>query len=180
MNAVASFVGERGLTASTKATYFIQTAQNLYRHLHHGFDGQALHRVPIAGDTSNLPFVEGLTQLERRLAWSQHFLARHLPGSQELRQLMEHSNFGARVVYGDCIFFTTSPNEQHSALGLRLSRFRVNDPFGMYSNAAIRREAQRDYPPLERTDIPLLEYDLRRAAAARDPLAVVSALPSMQ
>ena len=89
MNVMASFVGERGLTASTKATHFIQTAQNLYRHLHHGFDGQALHRVPIAGDTSNLPFVEGLTQLERRLAWSQHFLARQLPGSQELRQLME-------------------------------------------------------------------------------------------
>ena len=82
-------------------------------------------------------------------------------------------------MYGDCIFFTTSPNEQHSALVLRQPRIQVNDPFDVYSNAAMR-VAGFDCPPLERTDIPLLEYDLRRAAAARDPLAVVSALPSMQ
>ena len=34
----------------------------------------------------------------------------------------------ARVTYGDCICFTISPNEQHSALVLRLSRFRQNGP----------------------------------------------------
>ena len=113
------FRGKRGWTASTDAARFVEAAQNLYRHLHHGFVGKGIHRVPIEGDTTKLPHAADLTPLERRLAWSQHFLARHLPGSQQVRQLMGHTHFGARVVYGDCIFFTVSPNEQHSALVLR-------------------------------------------------------------
>ena len=80
-----------------------------------------MHRVPIAGDISRLPYATGLTALEKRLAWAQHFLAKNLPGSQQLRQVMGHCQFGARVVYGDCIMLTISPNEQHSCLVLRLS-----------------------------------------------------------
>ena len=41
---------------------------------------------------------------------------------------MGHRHWGARVNYGDCLFFTISPNEKHSALVLRLSRYRPNDP----------------------------------------------------
>ena len=169
------FRGQGGWTANTDAARFVEAAQNLYRHLHHGFIRRGISRVPIAGDTTKLPFAADLTPLERRLAWPRHFLARHQPGSQQVRQLMGHAHFGARVVFGDCIFFTISPNEQHSALVLRLSRFRRNDPYLKYRDEATARLASRDYPPLEQsaTSFALPEYDLRRAATARDPLAVM-------
>ena len=175
MCVLSNFRGKRGWTANTDAARFVEAAQNLYRHLHHGFVGKGIHRVPIAGDTTQLSFAADVSPLERRLAWSQHFLARHLPGSQQVRQLMGHSHFGARVIHGDCIFFTISPNEQHSALVLRLSRFRRNDPFLKYRDDATRRLASKDFPMLEESsiDIALPEYDLRRAATCRDPLAVV-------
>ena len=38
----------------------------------------------------------------------------------KLERTMGRSQFGARIVYGDCLFFTISPNEQHSCLVLRL------------------------------------------------------------
>ena len=135
-----------------------------------------MHRVPIAGDTTRLPHATGLSPLEKRLAHAQHFLARHLPGSQQLRQLMGHTQFGARVNYGDCLFFTISPNEQHSALVLLLSRFRSNDPHVQHQEEDVARLAGQHHPQLEakrRVEIPFPEYDLRRAATARDPLAVV-------
>ena len=103
------FRGRRGWTANTDAAEFIGAAQNLYRHLHHGHIGQGIHRIPIAGDTTQLPHAANLSPLERRLAWSQHFLAGHLPGSQQVRQIMGHGHFGARVVYGDCIFLPFHP-----------------------------------------------------------------------
>jgi hypothetical protein len=143
--------------------------------------------VPVAGDTTKLPFATGLTPLEKRLAKAQCFIASHLPGSQSLRQVMGHSQFGARVVYGDCIFFTISPNELHSALVLRLSRYRMNDPYIRHGGAWTQRLAGKNYPELHAkrrksddaedfVEIELPEYDFRRAATARDPLAVVAGL----
>lgn len=70
----------------------------------------------------------------------------------QVRQLMGHAEFGARVVYGDCIFFTISPNEQHSALVLRLSRYRENDPYLQEATEhanTLRAMGQRDAPALE-------------------------------
>ena len=105
--------------------------------------------MPIAGDTTRLPFATGLSPLERRMAYAQSFLARHLGGTQQVRQLMGHTQFGARVVYGDCVFFTISPNEQHSALVLRLSRFRKNDPYVRHGEASWARLAGPAFPSLE-------------------------------
>ena len=203
MSILANFIGKKGWTADTKATEYVRAAQNLYHHLQKGFSGTGVHRVPIAGDTSRLPYATGLTALEKRLAWAQHFLAKNLPGSQQLRQVMGHRQFGARVVYGDCIMLTISPNEQHSCLVLRLSRFRTNDPYLKWKDDEWKKLAQMDYPSLEAKKrkcghgttndaanggpsprhnvnddeicINLPEYDLRKIAAARDPLAVVEA-----
>ena len=127
----------------------VKAAQSLYHHLHNGFTGKGVHRVPIAGDTTRLPYATGLTPLEKRLAWAQHHLAANLGGSQQLRQTMGHCQFGARVVYGDCIFVTISPNEQHSALVLRLSRFRRNDPYVQHGDGILQRLACADFPALE-------------------------------
>ena len=84
-------------------------AKNLFRHLHTGFTGNGVHRVPIGGDTTRLPFANGLTPLDKRLAWAQHYLAQHFGGTQQVRLLMGHRHFGARVVYGDCLSSLSLP-----------------------------------------------------------------------
>ena len=106
-------------------------------------------------------------------------------------------------MYGDCLFVTISPNEQHSDLVLRLIRYRRNDPHVKYGESSRRQLASRDYPSLEAMSekdramprvkneaekdrampsgnnepeevfIELPEYDLRRAATAQDPLSVI-------
>ena len=149
MGLTAPFFSKRNAALDTTAEQYVAAAKSLCHHLHHGFTGRGVHRVPIAGDTTRLPFAVGLTPLEKRLAWAQHFLAQHLPGSQQLRQLMGHTQFGARVVYGDCIFFTVSPNEKHSALTLRLSRFRQNDPYVVHGADDVKKLSRRDFPLLE-------------------------------
>ena len=84
--------------------------------------------MPIAGDTTKLPYANGLSAHERDFARKVASVAVRMPGSPQIRTLMGHAHFGARICYGDCLFFTLSPNEQHSALVLRLSRIRKNDP----------------------------------------------------
>ena len=87
------------------------------------------------------------------------------------------------------VFLTVSPNEQHSAMVLRLSRFRQNDPYIQHGDSTPKKLSRRDYPLLAgkrrktdhetndddpdtvSADLPV--YDLRRVATARDPLAVV-------
>ena len=128
---------------STETADLITAARNLYEKLHKGFIHKGVHRIPIAGDTTKLPYADGLSELEKKLAWAQHYLAQNLPGSQQLRQIMGHAQFGARVLYGDCIFITVSPNEQHSALVLRLSRFRRNDPFVQHSHDHVQEVCAR-------------------------------------
>ena len=171
------FQAQNKAATKTDAKDYIKALQNLYHHLHHGFTKKDIHRVPINGDMAQLPYATGLTSLERRLAHTCVYLSQNQPGTQALRRIMGHSQFGARVQYGDCIFITISPNEQHSALVLRLMRNRANDPSVCHGEEVKRRLAGPNYPPLEENDetIDLPEYDLRRAAAAQDPYAVVEA-----
>ena len=134
--------------------------------------------MPIAGDTTKLPFADGLTQLEQRMAWNMHFLCRNQPGSQQLRLQMGHAQFGARVVYGDCLFYTLSQNPQHSAWVLKFSRYRDNDPYVTEEDATLRQCAQRTFPPLtpsEDAELTIPPYKIRRIVAARDPMAVMDA-----
>ena len=102
-------------------------------------------------------------------------------GTQQVRQLMGHTQFGARVMYGDCIFYTLSPNEQHSAWVLRLSRYRANDPCIQHPDELhqhLRSCAGRLAPSLaqlETTTVELPAYKFRRVMCARDPMAVMDA-----
>ena len=120
----------------------------------------------MAGDLTRLAFATGLSALEQTLAKNMHFLAQNLPGVQQVRQLMGHQQFGARVNYGDVLFFTFSPNPQHSGLVLHLSRYRENDTFlGGDDNVdrCIRFNAGRDKQLMETVAAPVRE----RQAAAR-------------
>ena len=92
-------------------------------------EGRSDELIDAPGDVTRLPYATGLGALEKKLAWNMNAMAETLPGVQQTRQLMGHMQFGARIDYGDCLFFTFSPNPQHSGLVLRLSRYRRNDPF---------------------------------------------------
>ena len=105
MGTLAPFLGKRNSATDSQAQDYFKAAQNLFHQLHNGFVGRGIHRTPIAGDTTKLPYAHGLSKVERRLAHAQVFLAQHLGGTQAVRRLMGHTQFGARVVYGDCIFF---------------------------------------------------------------------------
>jgi hypothetical protein len=192
MSLMAPFTRKRDAPAAARANELVQAAKRLYHTLWHGFVGTGIARVPVAGDTTRLPHANGLSPLERKLAWSQHYMAANLAGTQQLRQVMGHLQFGARVVLGDCIFLTVSPNPQHSGLVLRLSRYRANDPCLAGDDdqeKELRRNCGRSHPSLEaqsetaaakRDDeysinLPIPSYEHRRIAAARDPLAGIEA-----
>ena len=110
-----------------------------------------------------------------------HFLAKNLPGGQQLRQQMGPAQFGARVVYGDCLFYTLSPNEQNSSWVLRLGRYRVNDPCIQGDDEVqekMRQCAGRLEPKIaesEETSVEFPAYKFRRIMTARDPMAVMDA-----
>ena len=82
----------------------VKAAQSLAEKLQTGFIGTGEQKIPIAGDTTRLQFAQGLGPLERRLAQNMNFVAAQVPGTQQGRRAMGRSHFGARVVYGDCIF----------------------------------------------------------------------------
>merc|ERR1712217_176346 len=138
-------------------------------------------KIPVAGDTTRLYHADGLTPLQKRMALNMHFLAKNQPGGQQLRQRMGHAQFGARVVFGDCLFYTLSPNEQHSSLVLRLSRYRSKDPCIQTADQLhehVRSCAGRLNPSLvqeETATVELPAYKFRRVMCARDPMAVMEA-----
>ena len=85
------------------------------------------------------------------------WIAKHLPGTQSLRQLMGHRQFGARVVHGDCLFLTMSPDPVKSAMVLRLGRYRKTDPYVVHGDEVTKRLARQNYPPMEaKHDSPVL------------------------
>ena len=91
---------------------------------------------------------------------------------------------GARVAYGEALFLPWSPNEQQSALVLRLMRNRRKDPMlrgASIEDEALRQCSGRDVPAItadgleNSVTIQLPLYHVRRKLTARDPRAVVAA-----
>ena len=114
--------GMQGATTQTSGQQWVEAAQTLHDTLHTGFIHSGSDRIPIAGDMSKLAAAHGLTKFERQLATASKRLGEDLGGTQAVRLRMGSCQFGASVVYGDCLFATISPNEQQSALALRLSK----------------------------------------------------------
>ena len=194
---------KRGSGLKPSAEEYVAMAQKLCQVLWQGHVRYGNIRVPLNGDTTRLHLAEGLSKTEKLLARRIGYMAGHFPGTQQVRRLMGHRHWGARVNYGDCLFFTISPNERQSSWVLKLSRYRVNDPFLRYSDPIWTRLCGMDYPELaakrrrrspaeagessetmvlpDHTDpaqeilIDLPEYKIRQEATARDPLAAVEA-----
>ena len=104
--------------------------------------------MPLNGDTTRLALAEGLTKQEKAIAREMNHRAENLPGTQKVRQVMGHRHWGARVNYGDCLFFTISPNERMSAFVLKLSRYRQEDPCLKYETEDWKRLCGMEVPAL--------------------------------
>lgn len=64
MSTVAPVFGKSNAASQVQTADLVKAAQRLYEVLHHGFTGTGVHRVPINGDTTRLPFANGLSPLE--------------------------------------------------------------------------------------------------------------------
>jgi hypothetical protein len=73
---VVPYMGQRNRPGSVIATELVKAAQVLYKALWQGSITYASgSKLPIAGDTTKLPYADGLTPLQKRMAWNMHFLA---------------------------------------------------------------------------------------------------------
>ena len=180
---VTSSVRRSGkLTGGLDVTEHIKAMQKLATTLDTGKVGRGVLQMPIAGDITRLPFAEGLSTFERSLAREICFRSAHMPGNMAVRRTMGHAALGARVVFGETLFMTWSPNEQHSAVVLRLMRNRSNDPMlrgeGDVDHAlrvCSSMQAPHVVAPGDHSEVELPLYHIRRKLVARDARAVVAA-----
>ena len=84
-------------------------------------------KVPLNGDVRKLFIAEGITAAEKTILRAYLNTTSSIAGCQAIRQKIGHCCFGFRVVYGEVIFVTVSPNRRHSSMILKLSRARRND-----------------------------------------------------
>jgi hypothetical protein len=157
-------------------------AGQIYEKLNSGtYKTQEGRRREIDGDVSKLLYADGLTELQRKVLADFNFRTRALPGTQGIRSKIYHTCFWGQVVYGNGIFITISPGERHNYLAIRLSRYRLQDPFISCSDTPDEQNwIGPDKPSLQahaedvfQVDVP--GYDLRKLIQARDPLACVNA-----
>ena len=88
----------------SSATKYIQAAASLYDKVQHGTFGSGRQERRIAGDFGKLLYNKDLTPIERELVLHARHVSKKLPGTQQIREMMGHCLFGARVVYGDILF----------------------------------------------------------------------------
>ncbi|CAJ1335198.1 unnamed protein product, partial [Effrenium voratum] len=134
---------------------------------------------PVAGDVSKLHMVPELPRAARVLLQNVQHVSAKIPGTVEVRKLMRHETHAYRIIYGEPIFVTISPNERDNLLGVRLFRCRKSDPVVEADEDARQWGGERQ-PVLgtavtEATAGSLPAFEARRHLAAADPLSVVEA-----
>ena len=95
---------KRGSAVQLSAQEHSQMVQKLCDVLWNGHIRYGNIKVPLNGDTTRLHLAEGLNKAEKMLARRIGYMAQHFSGTQQVRQLMAHCHWGARVAYGDCLF----------------------------------------------------------------------------
>ena len=157
---------DRNTAGNVHAAELTEAAAKLYKKLKDGqwWDGRT--KQTINSDFSKLALATDLTEMERNLIKDLVFLQKKHAGTQQVRLMISHALFGARVEFGDPLFVTISPSSRHSATAIRLSRYRQSDPamrstlddrsgLSIWSSAKRPRifaHATRDEPILELPD----------------------------
>ena len=109
------------------AKEYIEAAKKLLDRVDRGTVVMHKKRVPINGDVSKLRWADDLNEAERELLELYRKTTANLAGGQGIRCRFNAVLTGFRVMFGDVLFFTVSPDRRHSALFFRLMRTRGND-----------------------------------------------------
>ena len=175
---------DREKAGNVHAAELAEAAAKLYERLAKGYYLHGSRRLPINYDVSKLRYADKLSPMERNLIRDLEFLSSKLPGTQQIRLMIGHSLFGARVEYGDPLFLTISPSAKHSGMCIRMSRYRESDPAifaESHARATMRPWHTSQQPKIWATGngnsigIEIPEYDVRRMMTSRDPWAVMQA-----
>ena len=86
------------------------------------------HMMPVNGDLMKVTRCLGLTPLAKHMVRGMHATLKKVPGSQQVRTLMQGNIQPFRIFYGSALMITWSPSERFSGLMLRMHREREADP----------------------------------------------------
>ena len=101
---------DRNAAGNVHAAEVSEAAAKLYKKLMHGhwWDGKMNRKIN--SDFSKLPLPMDLTKMERNLIKDLVFLQKKHAGTQQVRLMIGHALFGARVEFGDPLFLAISPS----------------------------------------------------------------------
>ena len=119
---------DNNTAGNVHAAEVTEAARNLYNKLMHGHWWDGRKKRLINSDFSKLQLAMNLSEMERNLAKDLVFLQKKYAGTQQVRLMIGHALFGARVEFGDPLFLAISPSSRHSGTSMRLSRYRQSDP----------------------------------------------------
>jgi len=145
-------------------------------------------KKPINGNIGMLFSADDITSAEKIILRSYLNTTSNVAGCQAVRQKIGHCCFGFRVVHGEVVFLTVSPNRRHSSWLLKLSRAREQDT-SLQGTDEVAQERRKHYgahspnifshtsvfhdPDGEQVsmEIPLPDIFIRQGWNAQDPLA---------
>ena len=130
---------------------------------------------PIQGNIGLIFRADDITASEKILLRSYLKTTSNIAGCQALRSKIGHCLLGLRIVSGDCIFVTISPNRRHNTLVLRMSRARGNDTFTNVNSATARARKNISGP----TQPPLFTPYATTNENEMEDIAVELALPDL-
>ena len=177
-----------GETLSHNLTELIEATKKIWKRISSNSVMINKQKKNINGNLGMLFSADDISSTEKIILRSYLNTTASIAGCQAIRLKMGHCCFGFRVVHGEVIFVTVSPNRRHSAMVLKLSRARRNDA-SLLGEDAVSRERRKhcgpegphifskwsvtEDPNAERTsvEIPLPDILTRQAWNAQDPLA---------
>ena len=118
---------QKGVPLVDSANEFLNAAKTLFERLDKGTVHIHKQMRPINGDVGLLQWADDLQQSERDLLELYRKVTSELPGKQGIRRQFNAICLGFRVMFGDAIFFTATPDRRHSKLVWRLMRCRKHD-----------------------------------------------------
>ena len=144
----------------------------------------------INGNVGMLFAADGVTPIEKTILRAYLNTTASIAGCQQIRKKIGACCFGFRVVQGECIFVTVSPNRRHSSMVLKLSRVRRGDTGVSAKDATSQARHKHADPSTPKIfsatslsddpdgtavvkEIPLPPILVRQAWNAQDPLASV-------
>ena len=145
-------------------------------------------RRKVNGDMTKVRYaIEKLSSTAQKLVSNIEHTTRKIAGTHEIRRKMRHMTHSYRVIYGQPLFITMSPDEKHNIMYLKLSRTRQKDPVNIHDQKGTYL-GQKNQPSLNHTTLALdanalndliPDYEERRKLMARDPLAASDGFRTM-